>query len=910
MPCPFDGIAWMKTIFTTLAIFSIGYLGVSASKAEQRVPRGFEALAQGQTILTDVTLFGHSLGVFQSRVDLESVQFMNPEALATVINKTYPDAPALRELLHRELGKQFSRNGNLACSSSGNAPGCDFLTTDTTSIIYDENNARVFLFIGSRYLPEKKQKDIFYATTADTHNALIHQQNINFVADRNYQSASAQGNGSLGITDSGYLNIDWNWQGQRFAAESIQNAIINNGYYRQDFLKKNYLQAGIMDARDIFSNAGGNINLSQLPLGKMRGIRMGSTLAWVDSSRISRGTPVSVFLSRDARVDAYRGEQLLASFYLKAGAQELDSRAFPTGSYTLTLRVYEDNQLVRTETLPYTGLGGSGLNTLQWFFQAGTPDRKNVQDTETEKRVIQAGVRLPSWQNTALTMGTAFFSTTRYWEGAIDWSHGFDSGWIDGLMTSRASYLYGNEGSRGNIQQINYNDGFSLSFYRSALTADNCNSQNAHRFSFNGCYKSTNVMLSVPLSNWYGTLSYAQNSHQGRYVYREDLNDADDFSRTGLPWEKIYQTRTQSRTWQAGITRTFNVNGININTGINAFMRHESNAVNNDRGFFVSLSLSGSQHESGGKQRTVSAGTSWQSSRRGENQLGYNVAYSQYGDDSGENEAGFSLDGFNTDTITSSAYGRAGGQYGTGSLAVSDVRQRAGSTHLLSSSGNYSSSVIIDRQGVIPGRWGDGTPSSAVTVDVAQADQSEKSMISVSVDSGDRSDVQGNSRALFTVPGYREITSDVTESLTSSGGTGSEISKGTGVRKIFMPPGKVFSRKVKVETRYTWLGQLLDEQHRPLEGAIPLNVMSWSPLGRGNFMLETTEKIKALYLMKDNTYWQCMMRVKVIRDVIRYVGTTQCLNTTLANIPEAEQKQIELMTANSRRQMKPTAMNN
>lgn len=70
-------------------------------------------------------------------------------------------------------------------------------------------------------------------------------------------------------------------------------------------------------------------------------------------------------------------------------------------------------------------------------------------------------------------------------------------------------------------------------------------------------------------------------------------------------------------------------------------------------------------------------------------------------------ETGVSLNGLNADTVTASVYGRMGGQYGNGSLTVSDAWDRAGSKHLLSSSGNYSSSLIVDRQGLIPGRWGD-----------------------------------------------------------------------------------------------------------------------------------------------------------------------------------------------------------
>lgn len=60
----------------------------AVASASLHVPAGFEELAQRQTVLTDVSLYGHSLGVFQSHVDLESVQFLQPEALLSAIRKT------------------------------------------------------------------------------------------------------------------------------------------------------------------------------------------------------------------------------------------------------------------------------------------------------------------------------------------------------------------------------------------------------------------------------------------------------------------------------------------------------------------------------------------------------------------------------------------------------------------------------------------------------------------------------------------------------------------------------------------------------------------------------------------------------------------------------------------------------
>lgn len=877
--------------------------------ASLRVPKGFEELARGQTILTDVSLYGKSLGVFKSRVDLESVQFIHPNAVISAILKVYPDNARLSTMLHQSMDKPFRRNSQFSCSAGGNQPGCDFLDTQTVEVIYDENNAKINIFITRDYLPTQKQSNIYYDINTESRNAFIHQQNINFVADRRYQSASLQGNGSLGVNDGGYLNLDWNLQGQRSGNQSTHDVSVNNAYLRQDFIKRIYIQAGVMDARDIFSNIGGNINLSQLPLGRIRGVRTGSTLAWVNMDKVSTGTPVNLFLSRNARVDAYREGQLLASFYLKSGAQELDSRAFPQGSYALTLRIYEDNQLVRTETVPYTGLGELSARTLQWFIQAGAPETDGISREHTDRQVVQTGLRLPVSNNLSLTTGTAFFNTARYWESALDWSHGFDSGWLDGLLTSRTSYLHGSEGSRGNIQQVNYNDGFSLSFYRSSMSAPDCNSLGLHRYSINGCYKSTNVMFSVPLDKWYATLGFARNSSQGRYVYRRDTADYNPRNSTGVPWERIYQTHSESRTWQAGLTRSVNLSDINITSGINAFVRNDSAFNTPDKGMFITLSFSANSKDTSGKRRTFSGGANWQASKRGKEGLGYSVAASQYGDETGENETGVSLNGVNTDMLTSSAYGRMGGQYGTGSLTVSDSWNRRRGEHLLNGSGNYSSSIILDRDGLAAGRWGDGTPSSAISVGVEQEESSEVSRVNVSVDTAGRSEVRGNSRALFTVPGYRESQSDVTESIASPEGISSEISRGTGVRKVFMTPGKVFNRTVNVETRYTWLGRLLDNNRHPLEGAIPLNVMAWTPLGNGSFTLETTRTVEKLYVIKNESYWQCGMKVSMVRDVIRYVGETVCQRTDLTRLPEAEQKQVGLMTAGLSGDPKSTAMN-
>ncbi|WP_336819931.1 hypothetical protein, partial [Cedecea sp. MMO-103] len=74
-----------------------------------------------------------------------------------------------------------------------------------------------------------------------------------------------------------------------------------------------------------------------------------------------------------------------------------------------------------TETVPYTGLGELSSRTLQWFIQAGVPDADGIFSERTDRQVVQAGLRLPVSNNLALTTGSAFFNTARFWESALDW---------------------------------------------------------------------------------------------------------------------------------------------------------------------------------------------------------------------------------------------------------------------------------------------------------------------------------------------------------------------------------------------------------------------------------------------------------------------------------------------------------
>lgn len=100
----------------------------------------------------------------------------------------------------------------------------------------------------------------------------------------------------------------------------------------------------------------------------------------------------------------------------------------------MTLSIYENNRLTRTEQVPFTRTGITPFDRVEWFLQAGETD--NSEQNEERRAVAQAGVRLPLTPSLALTSGATFKKNQRFLENAIDWSQGFNAGPIDGVLST------------------------------------------------------------------------------------------------------------------------------------------------------------------------------------------------------------------------------------------------------------------------------------------------------------------------------------------------------------------------------------------------------------------------------------------------------------------------------------------
>ncbi|MGH8089085.1 MAG: TcfC E-set like domain-containing protein, partial [Stenotrophomonas sp.] len=363
--------------------------------------------------------------------------------------------------------------------------------------IFDEGEGALLLFPAPRWLPRAERDTTgLHAPSEHAENALLHQQNLALSGNGREYAFNANGSAALGIQRAGHLGGSWNyarnaWPGQRPRARFEFDDL----YYRHDLARRHYLQVGRMDRRNLASTQGGQFGLGLLPLERFDGVRMGTTQAYVDADADAGAAPLTVLLARQARVDAFDGERLLQTFYLPAGVSDLDTRQFPGGSYAVTLRIYEDGRLVRTETLPFARGQDWGEPGLQWFVQGGR-ERSHADDVGTGGGGVQAGVRVPLARQSGMSLGVSQVADGRYAELRTGTRHrvaGHD-------LQAELGALLGSEGSRGSQQQLSVRNAASWNLYRQRLRGRHCRSGVRMGDDRLGCADVLSASLSVPLA--------------------------------------------------------------------------------------------------------------------------------------------------------------------------------------------------------------------------------------------------------------------------------------------------------------------------------------------------------------------------------------------------------------------------
>lgn len=866
-----------------------------------KVPAGFEDIVLGQVEQVEIRLLGRSLGLFAVKVTPDAVSIEQPEAVADALGLRQEAEAAqdsgVRAQVVRALAQPMPRNGNLACNGAGvvSAGSCGYLDTERAAVIFDESNGAMELFLARAWLPVASDEERrYHSLSGSAENALIHRQTANFTSGRGYRNLTATGAGALGVTDQSYLGLNWAFIQADQDKKSSSTLRVDDLYYRHDFDRRFYAQAGRMDQRNLASPLGGNFGFSMLPLGRFDGARFGTTQAYVNLGVAAQGSPLTALLSGDARVDAYRGNELLSTSYLRAGINDIDTAAFPEGSYIVTLRIYENGVLSRTETAPFSKVGGGAESkTTQWFVQGGRRVEPAARPQAPEGGLsLQAGVRTPLPWNMFLTSGVASLHGAAYNETKLDWRRAFDAGVLD----SSLSFIAGSDGARGNSQLISFNNGVSWNLYRYQMRGASCERRDSVLARDIGCYDSLSASVSFPLGKWSSLAGYTYSNTIGRPLFADGLPDG------GWPGahppNREHAPDRVSRAFQVGLTRSFSWQKLIFSSRFGAFHRAAGSTAASDLGVYAGLTISGASQTpaAGSKSTFSSAGTELRSQRNGPAQIGYNANQTWMWQNGTYRELGADVSGVRDDSFSAAVRGRVDGRLGNLAATLADSYRRADGAHNPSLTGSYTSSFALGRGGLyFGGDSGRGEPAAALAVQVAPNEQATGEAAAEVAASGARPIKLGfGSRTLLPLEGFQPSQAQVNDAAASKASSTVSVATGNASRNYFLMPGKLVTQQVAANVSYTYVGRALDADGIALAGASVLNAALPALDEAGGFVLEVGQQTPDLFLLDEGAVWRCPLTVRRQHDVIRFVGETSCQVVDAHAMPPAMRGQARV----------------
>ncbi|ODP33909.1 TcfC E-set like domain-containing protein [Pandoraea sp. ISTKB] len=894
------------------------------ASATTQVPPGFEDIALGQVEHLEVRLLGQSLGLFPVFVDPQVVRLETPESVARAIEALVDVAPGDRQAMRlvEALARPMPRNGHLACAGGAQSSGCRYLETGSADVIFDEGQGVLDLFLAKDWLPARDPAGpTYHVNVAGSENALVHSQIVNASARDRDRNLTVLGQGALGVSPASYAGFTWSLvhASQR---EDVHDASARSGgtranidslYYRHDLGATHYVQAGRMDQRNLSSAQGGSFGFSLLPVERFDGARIGTSQAYRNEASAAQGSPLTVLLTRDARVDAYRGSELLGSAYLSAGVQQFDTRYFPEGSYLVTLRVFEGDALIRSEIEPFTKVGGGthGRGT-QWFAQAGrTVSRRRFDDVRQRERfTVQTGVRTALGPGVTLTSGWVWLPAQWFNETQIGWQHTF----AFGRLTTTAALLTGTGGARGNTQVISFSNGLGVSLYRYQMRQANCRggafASDVNAFQL-GCYDSLNASVALPLGKWQASAGYSESRTHGRRASSVDPLQ-DEFWPGSEPRDGV------SRTLQLALSRSFRWQRYAVNARVGGFHRHHVDTGRPDRGMFVNVSLTRHRPALPGTSLSTfsSAGVEVRgglgNDREGERgvRADYHASHTWTWDDTSRREIALAVTGTESGGGTANVRGAVDGRYGDAQAIYSRSFGHLGDGRANGAfAGSYASSFAVMRDRVVIGPAmlaGEPPAGVALVVGDAQADRvadGEAYDESAGASGGAAATLQVGGRsvtvnfgaaAMVPIGGYRVQQGEVAEAWQGLGDYSIGLLRGAGVQEYFLTPGRMKVHRVTAKRSYTYVGRAVGVDGLSLDNARVLSVAAAPLDARGEFMIESPQPLSALYLLDRGQPVRCEIRSVERRDVIRLTGTMQCEIVAQHTLPASLRSQTRV----------------
>ncbi|WP_421251476.1 TcfC E-set like domain-containing protein [Aeromonas sp. 600584] len=259
----------------------------------------------------------------------------------------------LTAMLASEQKRTFSAEGRLQIDANAS------MQLDLVSMLLTIQVSREAF--GQARQPDNR---VTLTPTVDTLTG-VHRYNLGYSFNNNRQS---------GHSDSSFLQLDSTiGLGAHHVAldaslynlgEPEQSGDIYRVMYERD-LDDRRIAAGMVSAWDLQTLG----VVTGLSAGRIYGASYGNQAMSRKQNVDASTTPVQVFMPANGEVRVYREDRLISLQNLAIGNQNIDTSAFPSGIYNVTVEVYVDGQLASTTTQRVTKLGGSLGFTQEWGWQ-------------------------------------------------------------------------------------------------------------------------------------------------------------------------------------------------------------------------------------------------------------------------------------------------------------------------------------------------------------------------------------------------------------------------------------------------------------------------------------------------------------------------------------------------------------
>ena len=846
------------------------------------VPPGFEDIADGQTEHLDIRLFNRSAGLSPVHVTLEHIRLEAPQEVMAALG--LPEE-AQRALLPA-LSQPLSRNSHLACRHAGPRQGCGYLDppleAGAVSALYDEGEGVVYLFLARQWIVSDTAPSRFHRVSEQSENAFLHQQMVTMSGGRGYQTLSTQGEGVVGIDSRSHLSTSWSLSYQRYYGRVVHALQFDNAFFRRDVDQRHYVQLGRMDRRNLSSPAGGTFSFSMLPLDRFQGARVGTTHAYIDSDATAEATPLTVLLARDARVDAFVGDRLLQTFYLQGGINLLDTRAFPFGTYSVTLRVYEDGVLVRSEEAPFDKGADWAEQGVQWFLQTGRRDERK-RDRAAGALATMMGLRLPVGRKASWAAGALDVAGVRYAELRLDLRIPLAA------QEMRASFtaLRGSDGSRGQQQQVSYRRRASWNLYRQRMRGMACHAGDA--LDGLGCADSLSASVAVPFAGGSAYLAYTrrqawQNGNDPVSRIDDPLGIPPWGPPTSLP-VPAGRYAQRDATWQASYGRAHRWNAFGVSSRFGVWRKRTLGTVlgRRDRGVYVSVSLTRLQRgERLHAQRRHGIDVRQPSHQPPD--IRYSTGQSLRQDlQGGYREASAELRGSKGTRVSGLLSARVQNRAGYSGISFSHSR-RAGRSEPAYAL-HHSSGLAIGAHGMY---WGGAYGAQAgVAAEVGSTDDLDLGGLAAEVSVGGMpaQRLRVGERRLLPLAAYQAYRAEVQDASAQDNGASVRVKGGEGARPLFLAPGRLLPLSIPIEVTYTFIGKAQDLAGGPIADARILNAAVPGTSASGGFAIEFARRETTLYVLHGARLLHCPLRVRERRSVLLLVGAVQCAPLAVTQLP-------------------------